>query len=98
MHYVKSLIIFSPTAFSAIAMACNAVLIIRDSLLPVFSRYIGQRMLMAVITGIFFIIGRIGMAGFAARTVVTVETEVPAVIEGCGFPSAGAVARTATCH
>ena len=81
----------------AVAMALHAVLEIVDSLFTMLVCNIGERVFMAVITGIFFVIPVIGMAYFAIYPVITVESEIPAMVKCCRFPTCSAMAGSAAC-
>ena len=76
-------------------MAFHAVLVIVDSLFTMLGGNIGLRVFMAVVTGIFFVIAGIGVACFATGPVITVESEIPAMIKRSGFPTGSAMACSA---
>ncbi len=52
---------------------------------------------MTVVTGILFVVPRVSVTGFAAYTVIAVESEISVVVECCRFPSAGAMAASTAC-
>ena len=54
-------------------------------------------MLMTVVAGIFLIITRLGMAGNAARPVITVKPEISVMLKGCRFPCSGFMAIRTVC-
>ena len=78
-------------------MALHAVLVIVDSLFTMLLGNIGLRVFMAVITGVFFVVTRIGMARFATRPVITVKSEILVMVKCCWFPAGRAMAGSATC-
>ena len=52
---------------------------------------------MAVIACIFFVIAGIGMACFATCPVITVESEIPAMVKCSRCPTGSAMAGSAAC-
>jgi len=82
------------TGFSA-SVALHAVVVPVDAFLPVLGGDRGGSVLVAIVTGIGFITGWAGMAGFAARPVITVKRKIPVMVEGCGLPPVRAVADAA---
>ena len=85
-------------ALSASAgVAFYAVLVVINPFFLVFFGHSGFTVFMAVVAGIFFVIGWIGMAGFTACLVVAVQPEILTVIKGRRFPGSCAMACGAAC-
>ena len=55
-------------------------------------------MLVAAVAGILFVIAGIGVAGFAACLMITVEPEIAVMVECCGLPFCRIVAFCAGCR
>jgi hypothetical protein len=73
-------------------MAFHAILEIADSFPDMLPFNFGGCVFMTTVTGVLLIIFAGRMTGAAACPVITIETEIPVMIEGCGFPATGSVA------
>ncbi len=73
-------------------MAFDAVLIVVDTLFTMYLCHLCQRVFVAVVAGIFFIIAGFCVACLAACAVIPVEPEVTVMVECGWFPAGGAMA------
>ena len=79
----------APYAFSLVlitaAVALNTYLIVPNAFFQMLFSYLGARVFMAAITGVFVVV-TVYMTGFALCIMVSVEAEIFFVIKGCRSP------------
>ena len=77
------------------AMACGAQVEIHDALVAVLCGHLRLRVLVAAVARVALVVGRYLVTRDARRRVVTIEPEVPVVIDGRWLPALGPVAGRA---